>query len=193
MKLIAGLGNPGRKYEKSRHNLGFICINRIARMNGIKLNKNRGKARTGSGSIAGNDVLLAKPQTYMNLSGKSVARLVEGLRISSDDLIIVHDDLDLPVGKIRVRYGGGSGGHKGIESIFTELGSRDFYRIRIGIGRPPAFENTPDIREDDVIDYVLASFTPEEKKLITDSIPLACEAIISLIADGLTATMNKYN
>lgn len=193
MKLIAGLGNPGRKYEKSRHNIGFMCIGHLARTHNIKLNKRRGRARTGSGSIAGNEVLLARPQTYMNLSGQSVIRLMHSFHVTPDDLVVIHDDLDLPVGKIRVRYGGGSGGHKGIESIFTELNSQDFYRVRIGIGRPPAYEDVSEIREDDVMDYVLGEFTPEEKKVIADSIPVASEAIISLITDGLTATMNKYN
>jgi len=193
MKLIAGLGNPGRNYEKSRHNLGFLCVNYFARTHGIKLNKSQGRARTGTGSVAGIEVLLARPQTHMNLSGQSIIRLVDKFHISLDDLIVIHDDLDLPTGKIRIRRGGGPGGHKGVESIFTELGSPDFNRIRVGIGRPLTTGELSEIPEDDIIDYVLSEFSPEEKKIITESIPVVSEAIISLITDGLTATMNKYN
>ena len=193
MKLIVGLGNPGRKYEKSRHNLGFMCIGRLAREHKIKLNKNQGKARTGKGIIAGNEVVLARPQTYMNLSGQSVKRLCKNYHISQEDLIVVQDDLDLPVGRIRIRQGGSSGGHKGIESIYTELGSQDFCRIRIGIGRPPATGEPAEMSEDDIIDYVLSEFTPEEKKAITEVIPVVSEAVLFLLTEGLTAAMNKYN
>jgi len=193
VKLIVGLGNPGRRYEKSRHNLGFLCVNRLARDFNIKMNKSQGKARTGKGRIAGNEVLLARPQTYMNLSGESVKLLLNRTHTGPEELIVIHDDLDLPVGKIRVRFGGGSGGHKGINSIFQETGSRDFYRIRIGIGRPVRFKNNIEIEEDDVIDYVLSNFTKDELKIIEKSIPLASEAVVSLIIEGLTATMNKYN
>ncbi|HEY93908.1 MAG TPA: aminoacyl-tRNA hydrolase [Dehalococcoidia bacterium] len=193
MKLIVGLGNPGRRYEKTRHNLGFMCVNRLARECNIKLTKSQGKARTGKGRIAGNEVLLARPQTYMNLSGESIKLLLNKTHTGIEDLIVIHDDLDLPVGKIRVRFGGGSGGHKGINSIFQETGSRDFYRVRIGISRPYRFRDKIEIQEDDLIDYVLSSFTSDEKKIIEKSIPLAGEAVISLITEGLTATMNKYN
>ena len=188
-----GLGNPGRRYERTRHNLGFLCVNRLARECNIKMNKNQGKARTGKGRIAGNEVLLARPQTFMNLSGESVRLLLNKTHTGTDELIVIHDDLDLPVGKIRIRFGGGSGGHKGINSIFQETGSHDFYRVRIGIGRPPRFKDKVEIQEDDVTDYVLSNFTPDEKKLIEKSIPLAGEAVVSLITEGLTATMNKYN
>jgi PTH1 family peptidyl-tRNA hydrolase len=193
VKLIVGLGNPGHKYEKSRHNLGFLCVNRLARDYTIRMNKSQGKARTGKGKIGGNEVLLARPQTYMNLSGESVKLLLNKTHTGPEELIVIHDDLDLPVGKIRVRFGGGSGGHKGINSIFQETGSRDFYRVRIGIGRPLRFKDKGEIQEDDVIDYVLSNFSPDEKKIIEKSIPLAGEAAVSLITEGLTATMNKYN
>ncbi|MBN2075463.1 MAG: aminoacyl-tRNA hydrolase [Dehalococcoidales bacterium] len=193
MKLIVGLGNPGRRYERTRHNLGFLCVNRLARECNIKMSKSQGKARTGKGRIAGNEVLLARPQTYMNLSGESVKLLLNKTRTETDELIVIHDDLDLPVGKIRIRFGGGSGGHRGINSIFQETGSRDFYRVRIGIGKPPRFKDNVEIQEDDMIDYVLSNFTSDEKKVIEKTIPLASEAVISLIAEGLTTTMNKYN
>jgi PTH1 family peptidyl-tRNA hydrolase len=193
VKVIVGLGNPGRRYEKTRHNLGFLCVNRLAREFNIKMSKSQGKARTGKGIIAGNEVLLARPQTYMNLSGESVRLLLNKTHTGTGELIVIHDDLDLPVGKIRVRFGGGSGGHKGINSIFQETGSHDFYRVRIGIGRPPRFKDKGEIQEDDVIDYVLSNFSPDEKKIIEKSIPLAGEAAVSLITEGLTTTMNKYN
>lgn len=193
MKLIVGLGNPGRRYEISRHNLGFICVNRLAREYNIKMNKSQGRARTGKGRIAGSEVMLARPQTYMNLSGESVKLLLNKTHSGIDEVIVIHDDLDLPVGKIRVRFGGGSGGHKGINSIFQETGSRDFYRVRIGIGRPPRFRDDVEIQEDDVIDYVLSSFTKDEQKIIEKTVPMASEAVVSLISEGLTATMNKYN
>ena len=193
MKLIVGLGNPGRRYERTRHNLGFLCVNRLAREFKIKMNKSQGKARTGKGRIAGNEVLLARPQTFMDLSGESVKLLLTKTHTGTDELIVIHDDLDLPVGKIRIRFGGGSGGHKGINSIFQETGSHDFYRVRIGIGRPPRFKANVEIQEDDVIEYVLSNFTPDEKEIIEKTIPLASEAVVSLITEGLIATMNKYN
>ena len=193
MKLIIGLGNPGRRYEKTRHNLGFMCINRLAREYNIKMNKTQGKARTGKGRLNGHEVLLARPQTYMNLSGESVKLLLNKTHTGAEELIVIHDDLDLPVGKIRVRLGGGSGGHKGINSIIQEAGTRDFYRVRIGIGRPPKFKDNIEIQEDDVIDYVLSNFNQNENKIIEKSIPLASQAVVSLITEGLTATMNTYN
>jgi PTH1 family peptidyl-tRNA hydrolase len=193
MKLIVGLGNPGKNYEFSRHNLGFLSINRLANHYKIKFNKSQSKARTGNGIIEGEEVMLARPQTFMNLSGQSVVLLKNKLRLSPSDIIVIHDDLDLPVGRIRVRCGGGSGGHNGIKSIITEIGSPDFNRIRIGIGRPPAFRTSSGISEDDVIDFVLSTFNSEEKKLIEKAIPLAAEAAVSLLISGLTATMNIYN
>jgi len=193
MKLIVGLGNPGLFHARNRHNIGFMCINRLAREHNIRFNKKQGYARTGSGQIAGSEVVLARPQTYMNASGKSVSRLVKRFSIAAADLIVIHDDLDLPPGKIRLRQGGSSGGHKGIDSIIEYLGSRDFYRVRVGIGRPDAFEGSPQEKEEVVIAYVLSSFTRAEKKLIDKAIPEVSQAIACLITEGLEAAMNKYN
>ncbi len=187
MKLIVGLGNPGRNYANNRHNIGFICLNHLARSQGIRFDRKQGRARTGTGKIAGNEVVLAKPQTHMNLSGESVSRLVEKFNISLDDLIIIHDDLDLPLGKIRLSSGSSSGGHKGINSIIEELGSRDFIRVRIGIGRPAG------VSEDEIIAYVLSDFTPEQRKAINPVIPRVSEAILCLLTEGLEAAMNKFN
>jgi len=193
MKLIVGLGNPGRNYAHNRHNAGFICLNYFARMQGIRFDKKQSRARTGLGAVAGNKVVVAKPQTHMNLSGQSVSRLVKKFDINLDNILVVHDDLDLPLGKIRIRQGGGSGGHKGVNSIITELGSRDFLRIRVGIGRPITSEGSTEVSEDDIIAYVLSDFTAEEKQTITEVIPEVSEAIYCLLTEGLTAAMNKYN
>jgi PTH1 family peptidyl-tRNA hydrolase len=187
MKLIVGLGNPGRGYSNNRHNIGFVCLNHFARSQGVKFDQKQGQARTGRGKIAGSEVVLAKPQTHMNLSGESVSRLVKRFNITLDDLVIIHDDLDLPLAKIRISHGSSSGGHKGIESIIAGLGSQDFIRIRIGIGRPP------EASEEEIISYVLSDFTPEQKKAITPVIPKVTEAILYLLTEGLTAAMNKYN
>jgi PTH1 family peptidyl-tRNA hydrolase len=187
MKLIVGLGNPGRNYARNRHNIGFICLNHFARSQGVKFDRKQSRARTGTGKIAGNEVVLAKPQTHMNLSGEAVSRLVKRFNINLSDLIIIHDDLDLPLAKIRLSSGSGSGGHKGINSIIKELGSQDFIRLRIGIGRPAG------VSENEIIAYVLSDFTPEQRKAITQAIPKVSEAILCLLTEGLTPAMNKFN
>jgi len=193
MKLIVGLGNPGRKYEKNRHNVGFMCLNHFARRHSIRLDKKRGKARIGSGEVAGSKLVVARPQTYMNLSGSAVSLLIRKFNISLDSLLVIHDDLDLPLGKIRIRRGGSSAGHKGVESIITELGSQHFPRIRVGIGQPTVAEGSTEISEADIVAYVLSDFTPEEKQTITQVIPRVSEAVLCLLTEGLTAAMNKYN
>jgi PTH1 family peptidyl-tRNA hydrolase len=193
VKLIVGLGNPGRIYAHNRHNIGFMCVSHLARMQGIRFDKKQGYARTGTGEIAGDKVLLARPQTYMNASGESVSRLVKRLKISPSDITVIHDDLDLPLGKIRIRLSGGTAGHKGLNSIITHLHSRDFYRVRVGIGRPYLPEGSTSDKEADVIAYVLSDFTPEEKDIITGVIPEVSQAILCLLTEGLAAAMNKYN
>ena len=129
----------------------------------------------------------------MNSSGQSVSRLIQRFNVNLDDLLVICDDLDLPLGKIRIRHGGGSGGHKGIESIITELESEDFSRLRVGIGRPSVAESSTEISEADIIAYVLNDFTPDEKKTISKVIPKVSEAILCFLTEGLTAAMNKYN
>ncbi|HUU64728.1 MAG TPA: aminoacyl-tRNA hydrolase [Dehalococcoidales bacterium] len=193
MKLIVGLGNPGRIYARNRHNIGFMCLNHFAKTQGIRLAEKQGQARTGIGEVADNKLLVARPQTGMNLSGQSVSRLVKRFKISLDDLLVIHDDLDLPLGKIRISQGSSSGGHKGINSIITHLGSTDFLRIRVGIGRPAIFEGSARDKEAEIIDYVLSDFTSEERKTITQVIPKVSDAILCLLSEGLTAAMNKYN
>jgi PTH1 family peptidyl-tRNA hydrolase len=189
MKLIVGLGNPGRSYASNRHNIGFICLRYFARAQAIKFNQKKGLARIGTGVVAGNKVVLARPQTFMNQSGQSVSRLLRKFKVNPQDLLVIHDDLDLPLAKIRISSGSGSGGHKGINSIIQELGTQEFTRIRVGIGRPA----NPTPTEDDIIAYVLSDFTPQERKAVSSVIPRVSEAILCLLTEGLTTAMNKFN
>jgi PTH1 family peptidyl-tRNA hydrolase len=191
MKLIVGLGNPGYLYARNRHNIGFMCVSYLAKKYKIEFDRKQGHARTGIGNIGRNKVVVARPQTYMNASGEAVSALMKRLDVTPTDLVVIHDDLDLPVGKIRLRLGGSSGGHKGIDSIIAHIGTQGFYRVRVGIGRPEA-ENQP-VKEDAVIGYVLSDFTPDEKKIIDETIPQVSEAIALILAKGITAAMNKYN
>jgi PTH1 family peptidyl-tRNA hydrolase len=192
MKLIVGLGNPGFLYARNRHNVGFMCVSHLARQQKISFDRKQGHARTGIGNIAGYRAVLARPQTYMNASGESVSALMKKLNVRPADLVVIHDDLDLPPGKIRLRFGGGSGGHKGIDSIIARIGTPDFYRVRVGIGRPYIANNDPK-KEETVLAYVLSDFTAEERKTIEGTLPRVSESIAYLLAEGLTAAMNKYN
>ncbi len=193
MKLIVGLGNPGQVYAHNRHNIGFICLKHFARTQGIKLDKKQGKARIGRGEVAGAEAVFARPQTYMNLSGESVVLLVRKFDIKLDDLLVIHDDLDLPLGKIRISRGSGSGGHKGVSSIIYSLGSQDFSRLRVGIGRPVPVGGHSQIGEDDIVRYVLNDFTGEEKRVITPVIPMVSEAALCFLSEGISQAMNRYN
>ena len=188
-----GLGNPGRGYANSLHNLGFMCVNHFARTHHIWFDKKQAKARTGSGEVAGYKVIVARPHTYMNESGQSVVRLVRKFNVKLDDLLIIHDDLALPLGRIRIRPGGSSGGHNGIESIIAALGSQDFPRIRVGVGRPAIPPNSTKITDADIVTYLLSDLLPEVKQTITHVIPIVSEAILLMLTEGLTAAMNKYN
>jgi PTH1 family peptidyl-tRNA hydrolase len=190
MKLIVGLGNPGKEYSANRHNIGFLCIDHFARMHRINLDKKQGKSRVGIGNICGDQVILAKPHTYMNASGISVSQLVRKHKIALEDLLVVHDDLDLPLGKIRVRKGSSAAGHNGINSIIASLGTQDFIRIRVGISRPQASHESA---EETIVDYVLGDFTPQDKPVVEDIIRRVSNAIVCLITEGLTSTMNKFN
>ncbi len=187
--LIVGLGNPGEEYAGNRHNIGFMCIADLARQHGIKLNKKESQARTGAGKIAERDVVLARPQTFVNRSGAAIGPLVRRYRVTPDRLIIIHDDMDLPPGKIRIRRGGRTAGHKGVSSTIDAVGKQDFFRIRVGIGRPEATEGG----EDEVIAHVLGDLTPEERAAFDEAIPRAGEAIECLLTEGLEAAMNRFN
>lgn len=191
MIIITGLGNPGRKYAQNRHNIGFRCIDRLSLLYSIPVKKAQCQSLTGQGIIDGINVVLAKPTTFVNLSGHAVSALLRKHRCTTTDLIVIHDDLDLPVGRIRIKQGGKSGGHRGINSIISSIGSDNFFRIRIGISRP---EHRPDVLyEEAIIEYVLSDFSPHEERLIESSVELACEAIRVLIKNGIETAMNKYN
>lgn len=190
MKLIVGLGNPGKEYSTNRHNIGFLCINHLAKVYRISLDKKQGKARTGMGTIAGNQAVLAKPQTYMNASGIAVVQLMQKYKVILEDLIVIHDDLDLPLGKIRIKRGSSAAGHNGIKSIIGSLGTQDFIRIRVGISRP---QTEDDSKVESIVEYVLGDFTEADKAIIENTISRVSEAVVSLITEGLPAAMNKFN
>jgi PTH1 family peptidyl-tRNA hydrolase len=183
-KLIIGLGNPGRKYANNRHNVGFQCLDRLAEAWSLSFGRRKHRALLAQGEIAGLKVILAKPQTFMNLSGEAVERLARFYRVPPKDILVIYDDLDLPVGKIRLRPEGGSGGHKGMKSIMERLGTNGFPRLRVGIGRPP---------HGDPVDYVLGDFTPDERIAIDEARERVVSAVELWLAAGIVAAMNKYN
>jgi len=191
MKLIVGLGNPGKTYAHNRHNVGFQCLNHFARLRSIRLDRRQCQARVGIGKVRGEKLLLAKPGTFMNLSGNSVAGLVRKYKIPLSDLLVIYDDLDLPLGKIRLRQSGSSGGHKGMNSIISALGSEAFPRIRVGIGRPQADEQS--ISEDAIVNYVLSNFSLQEEAIIKPVIARVSEAIDCFFTQGIEAAMSKFN
>lgn len=186
MKLIVGLGNPGREYALTRHNIGFMFIDRLALALNVKVEKKMFKSLVGQGQINGEKAILVKPQTYMNLSGAAVGALLNWFRLTASDLLVVYDDLDLPPGKLRIRSGGGSGGHKGVQSIIQMIGTESFPRVRIGIGRPtvPGFETT---------DYVLGQISGSEAQAFNEVLNLAPEAVLCLVWEGIERAMNLYN
>lgn len=192
MKIIVGLGNPGNHYRLNRHNIGFRCIDHIAGKFSIPVKKRLCRSDTGQGSIAGCEVLLVKPMTYVNLSGEAIACLLDKFRAGPGDLTVIHDDLDLPTGRIRLRLGGKSGGHGGIRSTIDCIGSPDFNRIRIGISRP-ANTGSRHGDEDEIVEYVLGDFPPEEEDLIKTTMASVAEAVECLLTDGLETAMNRFN
>lgn len=185
MKLIAGLGNPGSRYQYSRHNMGFLVLDRLAETGGIALNQTKFEACFGRGIIAGHPALLIKPQSYMNLSGEAVRKFFDYFRIEIKDVIVVHDDLDLPFGTIRLKAGGGPGGHKGLISVIDHVGSADFSRVRLGIGKPD--------RREMVEGYVLSSFSPDETGQLPRVVGKAAEMLIELLSTGIESAMCKYH
>jgi PTH1 family peptidyl-tRNA hydrolase len=185
MKIIVGLGNPGRKYERTRHNAGFMAVDELARDLRFSLTQEKYHALIGKGKVGVDEVLLGKPQTFMNESGRSVGAILRYTAATVADLIVVHDDLDLPLGTVRVKPGGGHGGHNGLRSIIEHLGTPGFIRIRVGIGRPPA--------DRDAADYVLSPFLPEERQGVLDAVAQAAGATRAVIIQGLTKAMNEFN
>jgi PTH1 family peptidyl-tRNA hydrolase len=185
MFLIVGLGNPGKEFAVTRHNTGFKVIDKLSKICGIPLERLGHKARYGQGSWRDVEIALAEPQTFVNLSGQSVKALLEHFELTHSQLLVVHDDLDLPLGEIRIKRFGGSGGHNGLNSISRNLGSNKYARVRVGIGRPPA--------DQDPAKYVLAPFSRKEKEAMKETIELAAEASLAVTTDGLARAMNRYN
>jgi PTH1 family peptidyl-tRNA hydrolase len=182
--LIVGLGNPGRRYRGTRHNLGHEVVQRLAARFGVRLEED-GWVRTGRLRVDGATAVLAVPETYMNVSGQAVRDLLRRRRRRPSDLLIVYDDLDLSLGQLRLRPGNGAGGHNGIRSIIEEVGTEMFPRLRVGIGRPP--EGV------DPVAFVLERFTPEERGVIDAAVERAADAAVAVARDGLEAAMNRYN
>jgi PTH1 family peptidyl-tRNA hydrolase len=183
--LIAGLGNPGQQYAANRHNVGFRCLEHLAARFDLAFDKRQKRARVALGAVHGWRVVLAKPRTFMNESGRAVAPLARFYKVQSERLLVVYDDLDLPLGTVRLRPEGGSGGHKGMRSIIEHLGSQDFSRLRIGIGRPPG--------RMDPAAYVLQDFSADEEPLLEETLERAVAAIEVWLAEGVEAAMNRYN
>lgn len=192
MNLIMGLGNPGKAYVGNRHNVGFRCIDFLARGHGISLRQRKARSQLGVGMVLGTKVALAKPQTFMNLSGEAAAALKRRYRLRDECLLVVHDDLDLPLGRIRIRERGGAGGHRGVESVIDRLGSQDFPRLRVGIASLGGEDGSPR-GEVDAIDHVLSDFTAEEMVTIRKVYADVGAAIECLLTGGIVAAMNKYN
>jgi len=192
MKLIVGLGNPGRDYVNNRHNAGFKCVDLFAREHGISLTQRGARSKLGSGEAANTRIVVAKPQTFMNLSGEAVSALVRRYKLSPEDILVIHDDLDLPLGKIRIREKGSSGGHNGLKSIIAHLGTQDFPRIRVGIA-PTEGSDGAAAPEVDAIEHVLSDFTDAEKTVMREVYPRVATAIECILTEGIAAAMNKYN
>lgn len=191
MKLIVGLGNPGRAYTHNRHNVGFRCLDCFARRHSISFRRQQCQARIGVGKVAGKNLLLARPLTSVNLSGRAVGPLVRKCNILLNGLLVIYDDLDLPLGKIRLRLSGGPGGHNGMKSIISALGSQDFPRVRVGIGHPQVEELSN--YEDIVVNYVLGDFSPQEEEVIKPVIVKVAEAIDCVLSQGIETAMNRFN
>ncbi|MFV0341656.1 MAG: aminoacyl-tRNA hydrolase [Anaerocolumna sp.] len=185
MYIIIGLGNPSREYEHTRHNIGFDVITRISSEYNIPMDFKKHKAICGKGVIEGEKVVLAMPQTYMNLSGESVRELVDFYKVPNENIIIIYDDISLNVGQLRIRLQGSAGGHNGIKSIIAHLGSTQFPRIKVGVGDKP--------KGWDLADYVLSRFQGEEAVLIKAAIIRGEQAVTTIIKEGLNQAMNLYN
>ncbi len=183
--LIVGLGNPGREYKDNRHNFGFMLIDRLSIRLNARLSRVQAKALVGSVNFEGNKLILAKPQTYMNLSGQSIQGLARFYKLSLENMLVAYDDLDLPFGTIRIRPGGGPGGQKGVASAIERLGTKDFCRLRLGIDRPPG--------RMDPAAYVLQDFAQGDLTLLSEILDHAAEAVLTYVMEGLDAAMNKFN
>ena len=185
MKIIVGLGNPGAKYAGTRHNVGFAVLDELAERHNIRIDTAKHKALIGKGIIDGEKVILAMPQTFMNLSGESVRAIMDFYKCTVEDLIVVYDDIDLDVGKLRIRQKGSAGGHNGMKNIIQHVGSQEFVRIRVGVGKKPDHM--------DLADYVLSRFGAEEQKIMDEAFGEAAEAAVMMMTTGAERAMNHYN
>ena len=183
--IIAGLGNPGREYARHRHNVGFTVVNTLAQRHGVTFTRLQGKSLVTEFCIGESQVLLVKPQTFMNMSGEAVAQLVRYYHLPLERLLVVLDDLDLPIGVLRMRMEGSSGGQKGIRSIMEHLGSQVFPRLRVGIDRPPGRMGATS--------YVLHPFSGEQAKVIEGILPLAADSVETFVREGIMVAMDKFN
>jgi len=183
--LIAGLGNPGPGYAGNRHNVGFMCADELAARIGATFRRDKSRAATATGQLASVPVVLAKPQRFMNLSGGPVASLRTFFKLPAERILVVHDELDLPYGVVRLKLGGGDNGHNGLRSVTAALGSRDYHRLRIGIGRPPG--------RMDPADFVLQNFSSSEREELPELLGRSADAAEILLAQGLAAAQNKYH
>jgi PTH1 family peptidyl-tRNA hydrolase len=187
MALVVGLGNPGKKYGKNRHNVGFMVVDALRERHGLPDFKEKFSGVWSRGPANGNDVVLLKPQTFMNVSGDSVQPASAFFKVDVSEIVVVHDELDIPFGEVRLKQGGGHAGHNGLRSIIDRMGSPDFVRVRVGIGRPPAgFKG-------DVADFVLQDFDGVERAEVPDVVTRACDAIDRVLKDGVKAAMNVIN
>lgn len=184
MYVIAGLGNPGLKYAGSRHNVGFMCMDYLSEKLGIKINKIKFKALIGEGNYHGEKVILVKPQTFMNLSGESLLEITKFYKLPHENLFVVYDDIDIDVGKLRIRKQGSSGTHNGMRNIIYLLGYDDFPRFRIGVSKPQNM---------DLKDFVLSQFSADEQKVLTLILDKCSDACMHAITDGIDSAMNNYN
>ncbi len=185
LRLIVGLGNPGPSYENTRHNAGFMVIDKLAEEFGISVNKNKFEVRYGRGAIKDQTVMLAKPIAFMNRSGWPVQKLAAYYKIDSKDLVVIHDDIDLAFGRLKIKEKGGHGGHKGLKSIIQAIGEDAFVRLRIGVGRSETSSN--------VSDHVLGPFFDDESKLLDGILNRARDAVVTVLTEGPKAAMNRFN
>ena len=183
MYIIAGLGNPGKKYENTRHNIGFITIDSLASKHNITVDKLKFKALVGEGRISGQKVILVKPQTYMNLSGESIQEVMNFYKVDPENLIIIYDDIDLDLGALRIRKSGSAGTHNGMRSVVQHINSTAFPRIRIGMGGPKG----------DIVDFVIGGMSKAESEVLKETVDKAAEAIDCIIESGIDMSMNRYN
>ena len=184
--MLVGLGNPGPKYARSRHNVGFRAVDALCEQQRCRCDRLRLKALTGFCELGGQKVLLVKPMTYMNLSGQAVRPLADYYKIPPERILVIFDDISLPVGRLRVRPDGSAGGHNGVKSLIAELGTQDFPRVKVGVGAKPH----PDY---DLADWVLSSFSSQEEKLLGPTIERALDAAGAVIAEGVPRAMNQFN